>query len=275
MHSRFHARTLSAFLLALAAAAASASPCGELHSLAVRPGATLGYALAPPSGPAPITLVLLAGGSGHLKLDAQGCVTALKGNALVRVQPLLQALGFGTVLVDAPSDQQAGEDGLGGFRTDPRHAADLGRLIESLRAAQGGGEVWLVGTSRGTISASNAASRLQGAAAPDGVVLSSILSVGTPMGRKGFTAQSVFDLDLSAIRQPVLLLGHADDGCQRSPPSQMAEVARRIRPSRTAVQLIQGGLGGSGDACEGRSPHGFVGQDAELVEAIRRFVRPQ
>jgi len=274
MHSRFRARTLAACLLALAASAASASPCGELHSLSVRPGATLGYSFASPRGASPISLLLLAGGGGHLRLDEQGCAAALKGNALVRVQPLLQALGFGTVLVDAPSDQQSGEDGLAGYRTDPRHAADLGRLIEAVRAAQGG-EVWLVGTSRGTISAANAASRLQGAAAPDGVVLSSVLTVGTPMGRKAWTAQSVFDLDLSAIRQPVLLLGHADDGCQRSPPAQMAEVARRIRPSRTDLQLMQGGPGGSGDACEGRSPHGFVGQDAALVEAIRRFVRAQ
>lgn len=266
---------LGAFLVALVASAGAADACGELRSLAVRPGVTLAYSQTPPSGPAPVSLVLLAGGSGHVKLDAQGCATALKGNALVRIQPLLQARGYGTALVDAPSDQQTGEDGLGGFRTDPRHAADLGRLIETLRASQGGGEVWLVGTSRGTISAANAASRLQGTAAPDGVVLSSIVTVGTPMGRKGWTAQSVFDLDLAAIHQPVLLLGHADDGCQRSPPSQMGEVARRMRSTRQAQQLIEGGPGGSGDACEGRSPHGFAGQDAELVEAIRRFVRPE
>ncbi|MDI4634524.1 hypothetical protein J7U46_15800 [Pelomonas sp. V22] len=267
-------RAALALLMLAAAGAVQAAPCGELRSLAVREGASQAFSLNPPSAEPAITLVLLAGGGGHLKLDEKGCATALKGNALVRAQPLLQAQGFGTALVDAPSDQQAGDDGLAGFRTDPRHAADLGRLIETLRAVQGGGQVWLVGTSRGTISTVNAASRLQGAAAPDGVVLSSILTVGTPMGRKTWTSQSVFDLDLAAIRQPVLLLGHADDDCPRSPPRQMAEVAKRLRNARLEQQLIKGGPGGSGDACEGRSPHGFVGQDAELVEAIRRFVRP-
>lgn len=267
-------RAALAALMLAGAGIVQAAPCGELRSLAVREGASLSYSLNSPTAEPAVTLVLLAGGGGHLRLDEGGCASALKGNALVRVQPLLQAQGFGTVLVDAVSDQQAGEDGLAGFRTDPRHAADLGRLIETLRAAQGGGQVWVVGTSRGTISAVNAASRLQGAAAPDGVVLSSILTVGTPMGRKTWTSQSVFDLDLAAIRQPVLLLGHADDGCQRSPPRQMAEVARRLRPARLEQLLIKGGPGGSGDACEGRSPHGYVGQDGELVEAIRGFVRP-
>ncbi|MDM4768248.1 hypothetical protein [Pelomonas sp. SE-A7] len=262
---------LAAILWLAALPAAQAAGCGEPRSLPVR-GASLAYSVAAPSREPAVTLVLLAGGSGHLKLDGQGCATALKGNSLVRAQPLLRELGFGTVLVDAPSDQQSGEDGLAGFRTDPRHAADLGQLIASLRQAHGGA-VWLLGTSRGTISAANAASRLQGPAAPDGLVLSSIVSVGTALGRKGWTSQSVFDLDLSTIRQPVLLLGHADDACLRSPPGQMEEVLRRLGAQRKQAQRITGGPGASGDACEGRSPHGFFGQDAEMVEAIRRFVQ--
>src|SRR5690606_7278945 len=99
-------------------------------------------------------------GGGHADLDAQGCAQKLKGNSLIRSLPLFQALGLGTVLVDAPAAHQRA-DGLGGYRIEAQHADDLGRLISAVRT-RSGGAVWLVGTSRGAISAVNAAARLRG-----------------------------------------------------------------------------------------------------------------
>ncbi|KRC04296.1 hypothetical protein ASE11_04375 [Hydrogenophaga sp. Root209] len=68
----------------------------------------------------------------------------------MRSVPLFNAAGFATAVVGAPTDFQ-GEDGLGGFRTDPRHAKELGQVIADLRARTRGA-VWVVGTSRGAIS---------------------------------------------------------------------------------------------------------------------------
>jgi hypothetical protein len=95
------------------------------------------------------------GAGGHLELDAQGCPRALKGNSLVRSIPHFRDLGLATALVDSPSDY-TGEDGLAGFRTSSEHAEDLGKVIADVRARVSGA-VWLVGTSRGTLSAANAA----------------------------------------------------------------------------------------------------------------------
>ncbi len=39
--------------------------------------------------------------------------------------------------------------------------------------------------------------------------------------RKPFAAQSVFDLALGEIRQPVLIVGHVADQCVRSPATLM------------------------------------------------------
>ncbi|HEX5801787.1 MAG TPA: hypothetical protein VFY24_02085 [Azospira sp.] len=257
----------------------AAGACGEVATVAAHDGTTLRYALAapsaPPSGEPPVTLLLLAGGAGVVALDAAGCAQALTGNSLVRAQASFQAAGFHTALVDAPSDHH-GADGLAGFRIDPRHAADLGAVIADLRRRLGG-TVWLVGTSRGAISAANAASRLSGAAAADGVVLTSPVSVGDPRARKPWVAQSVFDLPLAGLRMPLLLLGHADDACVRSPAARLDEIAARSGSLRRAVVVLDGGPGGRGlsdlAACEGRSPHGFVGQEAEMVAAIAGFVR--
>lgn len=245
----------------------AALACGELHTLQVRDGVTLRYALVAPPG-AKAALVLLPGGGGHLDLDDQGCPRKLKGNSLVRSQALFHAEGLATALVDAPSDY-AGEDGLGGFRAQPAHAQDLGKVVADVRARLKA-PVWLVGTSRGAISASNGASRL---ADLDGVVLTSPVTVGTARGRKAWTAQTALDNPIEDIRAPLLLVGHAQDGCFRSPPSGAKGIADRYKGARVQAVIVTGGSSGPGDACEGRSPHGFNGVEAEVAAGIARFVR--
>jgi hypothetical protein len=266
--------------LALAASAALAQPasgargCGEVVTVPTHDRSTTRYALdGSPAAPAGV-LVLLVGGDGHVDLDERGCVHALKGNWLVRSLPLFHEAGFATVLVDAPSDH-TGEDGLAGFRIAEAHAQDIGRVIADVRArTKTQRPVWLVGTSRGTISAANAASRLTGAAAADGLVLSSPVTAGA-RARKAWVIQSVFDLPLEAVRMPVLVVGHADDSCVRTPATLMERITARTQGTREQVVTVTGGPGRPApgvDACEGRSPHGFVGQEAEVAAGIARFV---
>ncbi len=275
MRSASLALLVSIPLAVAAAAPAAAEPCGEVVTIPTHDATTMRFALA---GPQPAqgrtALVLLPGGGGFLDLDDAGCPRALKGNSLVRSLPLFHGAGFVTALVDAPSDQQ-GEDGLGGFRTDARHAEDLGKVIADMRARTQG-PVWIVGTSRGSISAVNAASRLAGAAAPDGLVITSPVTSGYRGGRKAWVAQTVFDLPLEDIRMPVLIVGHAEDKCIRTPPDQLENVAARTRGAREQVVLVTGGPGKAGgpsvNACEGRSPHGFIEQEADVAAGIARFV---
>ena len=256
---------------------AQATACGELVTLPAHGSTQLRYALvSPPQSPGPrIALVLLPGGGGHLQLDERACPQALAGNSLVRSLPLFQAVGFTTALVDAPSDYQ-GEDGLGGFRLSSDHAQDLGRVVADLRQ-RGAAAVWLVGTSRGAISAANAAGRLSGAAAPDGLVLTSPVNSGNPKGQKSWVAQTVFDAALEAIRMPVLVIGHAQDKCLRSPANLNARILERTASAREQLVTVEGGPGRGGmsaiEACEGRSPHGFVEQEAEVAQGITRFIR--
>lgn len=247
--------------------ASQALACGEVVSLATHDDTTTRYALTVPPNAAG-ALVLLPGGAGHADLDAQGCAQKLKGNSLIRSQALFQREGFATALVDAPSDHH-GADGLGAFRAQAAHAEDLGKVIADVRARVKG-PIWVVGTSRGAISAANAASRLKEI---DGVVLTSPVTVGTARGRKAWTAQTAHDNRIEDIRAPLLVVGHAADGCFRSPPSGGQGLADRYRGSRVQVVVVSGGTSGAGDACEGRSPHGFNGLEAEVASGIARFAR--
>jgi predicted esterase len=268
---------LPAALVFLTMAVAQARPCGELVTIGTNDGTSTRYAFAHPAGPAQgsgVALVLLAGGSGHLRLDDQACPQALAGNSLVRSLPLFQAAGFATALVDARSDH-TGEDGLAGFRASTTHAQDLGRIIADVRQRTRA-RIWLIGTSRGAISAANAASRLSGPAAPDGLVLTSPVTSGNPKGQKSWVAQTVFDLPLESIRMPVLVIGHAQDKCLRSPATQNERITARTEGAREQLVMVDGGPGRAGlsavEACEGRSPHGFLEQEAEVAAGIARFI---
>ncbi len=263
-------RILAAALLSLPLAALA---CGEVVTLNTHSNTTTRYAIsAPPNATA--VLVLLAGGAGHVDLDSRGCAQKLKGNSLIRSQELFHRENFATALVDAPSNHH-GEHGLGPFRTQTPHAEDLGKVVADLRERLKV-PVWIAGTSRGAISAANAASRLQGTNAPDGVILTSPVTVGTTAGRLAWTAQAVGDAPLENIRVPVLLIGHAEDACLRSPASGLAGIAQRVKISRVQSVTVTGGSGSRQSglaACEGRSPHGFDGQEAEVAAGIARFVR--
>ena len=277
---------MRSLLLAVAVVAMSGAPllarsgneppagnCGEVVTIETRGRTTTRYALVQPKN-AQIALVLLVGGGGHLDLDGKGCPRALRGNSLVRSLPHFQSVGLATVLVDAPSDHP-GEDGLKGFRMTPQHADDLGKVIADARKRTGL-PVWIVGTSRGSISAANAATRLTGPAAPDGVVLTSAITSGGPGGQKPWAAQTVFDLKLEAIRVPVLVVGHAADKCPRTPAGLMGGITARTNGAREEVVKVTGGSGGAPtglEACQGKTPHGFLGQEGEVASGIARFIR--
>lgn len=213
---------LSSFL-SRPATAQSGGACGGVVSLKGHDDSRTKYSLAGYSANATAVLVLLPGGSGFVDLDANGCARRLKGNSLVRTRGLFHGRGFATALVDAPSDHQAA-DGLGGFRIAPAHAEDIGRIVDDLRRRTGL-PVWLAGTSRGSISAANAAARLQGTATPDGLVLTSPVTSGRVGGFKAWVAQTVFSVRLAAIRVPVLVVGP----CGRQMLSHAARTCRQNR----------------------------------------------
>lgn len=256
------------------APSAALASCGDVFTVDTHDATTTAYSLAGPSTGATAALVLLPGGGGFLKLKGNGCPRKLKGNSLVRSRELFHAGGFVTALMDAPDDFH-GNEGLGGFRIEADHAADIGKVIADLRRRTRL-PVWLVGTSRGTISAVNGASRLKGELAPDGVVLTSPLTSGRDGAYKPWVAHSVFNLDLSDIKMPVLVVVHKDDKCVRTPPDLGGDILDRTNGSREQFVIVTGGPGGGGNglkACKGRSPHGFIGQEAEVAAGIVRFVR--
>src|ERR1700731_3788222 len=125
-------------------------------SVALEHGESIRYLLTQRDGSQPrYVLVMFPGSEGLLALAQQpdGSITMREqGNFLVRARALFVDATFASAIVDAPSDQNGGYSDE--FRASPRHAEDLGRVLDDLKKQLGDVKFVLVGTSRGTVSSS-------------------------------------------------------------------------------------------------------------------------
>ena len=256
--------TLRPLALALGLSAPLLAAAAErVVDVPTRPGVTVRLLLVDPDGPPRAAVVLLAGGHGGLRIGPDGRIEWGKRNFLVRARARFAAEGLLAAVVDAPSDRLH-DPFLQGFRDRRDHATDLGAVIQWLRR-EAKVPVWLVGTSRGTVSAAFAAVAHAGTPeSPDGIVLTSTIlddrhDVAVP------------DLDLGRLRVPVLLVHHAEDECRVCPPAFLPHVERKLGATRHETVLVSGGTT-EGDRCEAVAHHGFNGNEADVVAAVARFV---
>jgi hypothetical protein len=209
--------------------------------------------------------LLFAGGHGRLSLDSDGQPQTLRGNFLIRARHQLGARGIAIVMIDAPSDRQ-GEAGLTGYRQSAAHAAEIGLAVATMRQ-RFGRPVWVVGTSNGSLSVASAAAQLRGAQRPDGAVFTS--SVTQPTRRNG----SVFDVSLASYTGAALVASHEGDGCRATPAADSPRLFGALSAARPKKLLtFNGGSPPRGDPCEAFSQHGFVGIEAQVMNAIADFI---
>jgi hypothetical protein len=74
----------------------------------------------------------------------------------------------------------------------------------------------------------------------------------------------------------VLVVAHAADTCIRTPPRLAARILARTGGEREQAVAVTGGpksrVSGLA-ACKGRTPHGFLAQEAEVAAGMARFIR--
>jgi len=238
---------------------------GEVVTLRVRGDAEQRVLILRPEKPAVATVLLYAGGNGNLVIGADGSIRN-SGNFLVRSREHFVRQGFLVAVVDRPSDW-AGADAET-FRMTVAHAEDAAAIAGILRERTPA-PVWFVGTSRGSISVANIASRL-GRDRIAGIVLTS--SVVRP-GRR--SPQSVLDADLSGIAVPVLILGHGEDGCRVTRWSEQEALKGRFgnAPSVEAIRIDGGDAGDTSALCGPFAHHGFLGQEEAVVARIAEWIK--
>jgi dienelactone hydrolase len=187
------------------------------------------------------------------------------GNFLVRSRARFTQQGLAVAVIDTPSDRN---NLVGTFRESAEHVADIGAAIAWARQ-RFGKPVWLVGTSRGTHSVAFAATSLGGAAAPDGIVLTSSVLARSRVGQT--TARPVQELPLEQLKMPVLVAHHAQDECVVCPPSQLPVLMSKLPAATSRLVTYQGGRS-VGDPCEAFAWHGFNGIEDQVVADIAGWI---
>ena len=157
------------------------------------------------------------------------------------------------------------------WRMGENHAEDMSAVIAFLKQ-QADVPVWAVGTSMGSFSAANIGIRLKDKI--DGVVLTSSptniqkewdLSRGYPNG--------VINMYLDRVTVPALIISHEDDACPRSPPSDISKLANKFSSSRKVEKIVfSGGDSPISGPCDSLAPHGYLGIESQVVDAIARFI---
>ncbi len=249
-------RWLPCLLLAFSTLASAAD---HLVTADTRTGIRVGYWLMVRPG-ATATVMLLPGGEGGIGY-VKGQEPRSK-NFLVRSRDLFAAEGFNVAVVGKPSDK---DDMDLAFRASKEHVEDLRIVAERLRKELGA-PVWLVGTSRGTVSAAAAA------AVPDppaiaGIVLTS--SVTYSRFQPAVPALALMD-----IHVPVLVMHHKRDACKDCDPREAHMITDRLTNAPVKkLLLVDGGGNPSGPVCEPMHYHGYVGMEAEAVKLITDWIK--
>lgn len=208
-------------------------------------------------------IVAFVGGNGVIGLADRKIPIAFTPatNFLIRIRSDLVDRDFAEVVVDAPSDKPAPMGMSDEFRLGPEHLADIRAVIADIRKRFPEARIYLVGHSRGTVSAAALAAKLDSV---QGVVLA---STATNRDRQG-PALSTFNF--ASIKIPVLLIHHRDDGCTTNPYYN----AERLAKSFPLIS-VKGGDPPQSGPCDSQAAHGYWGKDVAVAKAMKAWMLGQ
>ena len=197
-------------------------------------------------------VVLFTGGKGTPITRKRGRRLKTTGNFLVRSAPLFARAGFVTAIADAPSDRSGGMSDH--FRSSKAHLTDIKAAVDFL-VSEGAREVFLIGTSRGTVSAAYLA------------------SVMTHPNVKGYVLTASVEtiiFDTERIERPVLMAHHADDECRVTTLTGARAAYRSLlrSPRKHFITVSGGDTPQVSNPCRALTAHGFIGAERETVGAI-------
>jgi pimeloyl-ACP methyl ester carboxylesterase len=206
------------------------------------------------------TVILLPGGGGGLGAIEDGKPSSK--NFLVRSRDYFSLAGLNVAVMGRSSDKS---DLDYADRIAPEHMQDIRKLAEHLKK-ETGVPVWLVGTSRGSVSATAAAISF-GNSHLAGIVLTSSVVSNRKTG-------AVPSQNLAAIRIPVLVVHHENDSCRVCSPHEVTAIIRGLTnaPVKKLI-MIRDGANPTGDPCAAMHYHGFIGAEKRTVRLITDWIR--
>jgi len=161
---------------------------------------------------------------------------------------------------DSNPDQQDVVDDVSNVLTDVR-----GRMSLPLT------QVYLVGTSRGSLASAYLSHRLTSAM---GAVLTA--SVTSDLNYSSYCPSTSSDFisctGINAFWGKVLMVHHRDDGCGSSTYSSAQTTYSSLATSSKTFTTVTGGSEVSSNPCKGKTYHGFYGRENDVVNLILDWI---
>ncbi|PHY06760.1 MAG: alpha/beta hydrolase [Alcaligenaceae bacterium] len=204
------------------------------------------------------TLILLPGGDAGTGKIIDGKPTS--GNFLARSRGIFFNENFNVVVIFRASDLAKLDYS---YRVQ-EHVAEIAKVI-NFSKEKFQKPIWLVGTSRGTVSGAAAAIALGGEAVQGLVLASSVTN--NKIG--AINTQSIGELKI-----PVLVVHHRYDACKICVPSEASRITSDLisAPVKKFV-MIGGGTNPEGDPCGARHWHGFINYEKETVKLMSDWIK--
>lgn len=212
-----------------------------------------------PNPNAMATIILLPGGNAGTSKFIDGKPSSR--NFLVRARGEFYAAGFNVIVVFRATDL-IGLDY--DYRVSKEHVGELAEVIAYAKH-NFSKPVWLVGTSRGSVSATATAIALGGSEVHGLVLTSSVTSKKTG----AISTQNIASLNI-----PVLVVHHKNDACKICSPSEASRIALNLKsaPIKKFI-MIEGGSEPEGDPCKAKHWHGFINFEKETAKIITDWIK--
>ena len=229
-------------LLALALPAAGAGMAADelITTAKTIDGEVVPYVLNAVNAQPKFVVMLFPGGNGQMNphLDDGRVAYGFSGNFVIRGREFIVDDEFATVATNSTSDE-------------PRVQA----LIDDIKRRYPNAQIFLMGTSRGTIATVKLAPFLADKIA--GVIHTS--SMGS----------SIYSLNAKDYKNRQLIVHHRNDQC-RVTRYNSAEHAHEAYG--TELITMEGGFS-EGDPCEAFAHHGYRGIERETMDAIKQWIK--
>jgi hypothetical protein len=226
-----------------------------------RPGVKQSFFITNLGDPSKAVAVLFPGSGGLIRLrQEKDQIKFGQNNFLVRTRGDFVKRGVVGAILDAPSDRQTGWGMSDEFRLGEDHFTDVSAVVADLGKRFPGLPIFLVGTSRGTISAAALGARF--GAGLSGVVLTSTMfrAAGAKSNEPG---PGLSRFDFTTIKVPVLFVHHVSDQCPVAPYSDAARMTDKY-----PLISVFGGRAPESRPCDPFSAHGYFGKESETIEEI-------
>lgn len=211
-----------------------------------------------PNPNAAATLILLPGGDASTGGIVNGKPTSL--NFLSRSRDQFYDGNFNIMIVYRATDLNALDYK---YRVSD-HIKEVAKAVEYAKQ-KFEKPVWLVGTSRGSVSGTAAAIALGQEQVQGLVITSSVTS--KKLG-------AIKNQNISILKIPVLVVHHKRDACNICLPHEASQITGYLTSSPIKkFILIEGGSNPQGDSCAGMHWHGFINYEKETVKLITNWIK--